>query len=106
MALLKAQGIAQQRLRPLLNREDEPGELQVSSIDKALPMPVSYHVANDPQALQACVHLGLPLHEHAPGSPVLRDLRKMASHSLDLPVPTRRSWLGRWIGKGEQPLVS
>lgn len=97
--LLQEQGIGAQRMRPVLNREDEPGALEASSINKALPMPIAHRVANDPAGLQACVHLGLPLHEQAPGSPVLRDLRQIASQSLGLPLPQRRSWLGRWLGK-------
>lgn len=99
ITLLQRQGIAPQRLRPVLNREDEPGELEASTVDKALPMPVAHRIANDPQAMRACMHLGLPLHEHAPGSPVLRDLRLLASASLNLPLPQRRGWLGRWLGK-------
>ena len=101
--LLKAQGIGPSRLRPLLNRADEDGGLEPAAIDKALPVPVLHRVANDPAALQACVHLGIPLHEHAPGSPVLRDLRLLATQCLGLPQPHRRGWLGRWLGKTVAP---
>ena len=84
---------------PLLNRADEPGGLDPVAIDKALPVPVAHSVANDPTALQACMHLGIALHEQAPGSPVLRDLRLLASKSLGMPLPRRMGWLGRWFGK-------
>lgn len=97
--LLQLKGIPLQRLRPLLNRHDEAGALPAAAIDKALQVPVAHRIANDPQAMQSCVHLGLPLHEHAPGSPVLADLRQLASQSLRLPLPERRGWLGRWWGK-------
>lgn len=99
MQLLQDQGVALQRLRPLLNRADESAKLEAATIDKALPVPIAHRVANDPAALQACVHLGLPLHEHAPGSPVLRDLRQLGHECLGLPLPHRRTWLGRWFGK-------
>lgn len=99
MQLLQAQGLASGQMLPLLNRADEPGGLDPTAIDKALPVPVAYRVANDPSALQACVHLGVPLHEQAPGSPVLRDLRLLASQSLGMPLPRRMGWLGRWLGK-------
>ena len=97
--VLKSNGLSQDQLRPLLNREGETASLDANAIAKALPMPVAHRVANDPTALQGCVHLGLPLHEHAPGSPVLRDLRLLASQSLALPLPQRPGWLGRWLGK-------
>ncbi len=99
MQLLQEQGVSLQQMQALLNRADETGELDVATIDKALPTAIAYRVANDPVAMQACVHLGLPLHEHAPGSPVLRDLRQLASQCLGLPAPQRRGWLGRWLGK-------
>ncbi len=99
MQLLRDQGIPPQRMHPLLNRADEAGALEASAVDKALPVPIAYRIANDPAALQACVHLGLPLQTHAPGSPVLRDLRQLASQSLGLPLPQRHGWLGRWLGK-------
>ena len=97
--LLRDQGVAMQRIRPVLNRADDDSALDVATMDKALPIPIAYRVAEDRAALQACVHLGLPLHEQAPGSPVLRDLRQMGSQCLGLPLPNRRSWLGRWLGK-------
>ena len=97
--LLRQRGMATARMQPLLNRADEAGPLDASAVDKALPVPIAHRVANDPAALQACVHLGLPLHEHAPGSPVLRDLQQLASQSLGLPLPQRQGWLGRWLGK-------
>ena len=103
MQLLQEQGISLQRMQVLLNRADEASALDDAAMDKALPMPMAHRIANDPQAMQGCVHLGLPLHEHAPGSPVLRDLRQLASQCLDLPLPQRRGWLGRWLGK---PLAS
>ena len=106
MELLQGQGIGLQRMRPVLNREDEPGALEQQAIDKALPVPIAHRIANDPQAISACVHLGLPLHEHAPASPVLRDLRQLASHSLGLPLHQRRGWLGRWLGKSSLPQAS
>lgn len=99
MQLLQDQGVPLAHMRPLLNRFDETGPLEAAAIDKALPRPIAHRVANDPTALQACVHLGLPLHEHAPGSPVLRDLRQIGSQCLALPLPHRRGWLGRWLGK-------
>jgi len=99
MQLLQRQGMSSAQLRPLLNRADESGGLEAGAIDKALPVPVAHRVANDPTAVQACVHLGIPLHEQAPGSPVLRDLRLLASQSLGLPLPHRPGWLGRWLGK-------
>lgn len=97
--LLRDQGVAMQRIRPVLNRADDDSALDVATMDKALPIPIAYRVAEDRAALQACVHLGLPLHEQAPGSPVLRDLRQLGSQCLGLPLPNRRSWLGRWLGK-------
>lgn len=97
--LLQDHGVGLGRMRPLLNRADEAGALDIATMEKALPVPIAYRVADDPAALQACTHLGLPLHEHAPGSPVLRDLRQLGSQSLGLPLPERRSWLGRWLGK-------
>ncbi len=97
--LLRDQGVAMQRIRPVLNRADDDSALDVATMDKALPIPIAHRVAEDRAALQACVHLGLPLHEQAPGSPVLRDLRQMGSQCLGLPLPNRRSWLGRWLGK-------
>ncbi len=99
MQLLQDHGVALQRIRPLLNCADEDSPLEVATMDKALPVPIAHRVAHDPAAVQACVHLGLPLHEHAPGSPVLRDLRLLGSQCLGLPLPHRRSWLGRWLGK-------
>lgn len=101
--VLQAQGLSASQLQPLLNRADEDGGLDTAAINKALPMPVAHRVANDPAALQACVHLGIPLHEHAPGSPVLRDLRLLACECLGLPMPHRRGWLGRWLGKTSTP---
>ncbi len=101
--VLQSNGLGQDRLRPLLNREGEAASLDANAIAKALPMPIAHRVANDPMALQGCVHLGLPLHEHAPGSPVLRDLRLLASQSLTLPMPQRPGWLGRWLGKPANP---
>ena len=93
MQLLQRQGMSSAQLRPLLNRADESGGLEAGAIDKALPVPVAHRVANDPTAVQACVHLGIPLHEQAPGSPVLRDLRLIASQSLGLPLAQARLWL-------------
>lgn len=103
MQLLHAQGLAPGQIRPLLNRADEAGGLDIGAIDKALAVPVAHRVANDPAALQACVHLGIPLQEQAPGSPVLRDLRMLASQCLHLPLPQRSGWLGRWLGKSGTP---
>src|SRR5574343_956741 len=99
MQLLQDQGVPLAHMRPLLNRFDETGPLEAAAIDTALPRPIGHRVANVPTALQACVHLGLPLHEHAPGSPVLRDLRQIGSQCLALPLPHRRGWLDRWLGK-------
>lgn len=99
MDLLLNRGIPSQRLHPLLNREDEPGGLDRSAIEKALPIPISHRIANDPNAMRDCMHLGLPLLTHAPASPVLRDLRLLASQSLNLPMPHRPGWLGRWLGR-------
>jgi pilus assembly protein CpaE len=96
---LPARGVPAQRLQPLLNREGEADGLDRAAIDRALQPAIVHTVANDSTALRACVHLGLPLHEQAPNSPVLRDLRRLASQSLDLPLPRRHSWLGRWLGK-------
>jgi pilus assembly protein CpaE len=98
MRLLREQGIPVQRLAPVLNRHPQEGGLDPQAIDKAIEPALAHRIADDPQALQACVHLGLPLHEHAPGSPVLRDLRLLAASALDLPVPRKRGWLSRWIG--------
>ena len=100
MQLLQDQGVPLAHMRPLLNRFDETGPLEAAAIDKALPRPIAHRVANDPTALQACVHLGLPLHEQAPASPVLRDLRQIAAQTLGLSLPRRAGWLGRWLGKG------
>jgi pilus assembly protein CpaE len=97
--VLQDKGVNKSQLRPLLNREGEAARLEADAIDQALPVPIAYRVADDPHALQGCVHLGLPLHEHAPGSPVLRDLRMLASQCLQLPLPQRPGWLGRWLGK-------
>lgn len=96
--LLREQGIARERLLPVLNRHSRDGGLDRAAIDKALDPGIAHLVADDPTALHGCVHLGLPLHEHAPGSPVLRDLRQIASSVLQLPLPRRRSWLSRWMG--------
>ena len=98
MRLLREQGIARERLQPVLNRHTADGGLDRAAIDKALDPGIAHLIADDPAALHGCVHLGLPLHEHAPGSPVLRDLRQLASGVLQLPVPRRRSWLSRWMG--------
>ena len=99
MQLLQDHGVPVAHMHPLLNRFDEAGALEAAAIDKALPAPIAHRVSNDPTALQACVHLGIPLHEQAPGSAVLRDLRQLGSQCLDLPLPHRRGWLGRWLGK-------
>ena len=106
MQLLQSRGMAPARLHPLLNRADEDGGLPASALAQALPQPLTWRVADDPAALQACVHLGLPLHEQAPGSPVLRDLRLIASQCLGLPLPQRRGWLGRWLGKSTTPTLT
>ena len=98
MRLLREQGVARERLRPVLNRQGESGGLTRAAIEQALEPGLVHQVGNDPQALQACVHLGLPLHEHAPASPVLEDLRQLAALTLNLPPPRRRGWLSRWIG--------
>ena len=92
MQLLQDHGVPVAHMHPLLNRFDEAGALEAAAIDKALPAPIAHRVANDATAMQACVHLGLPLHEHAPGSPVLRDLRQLGSQCLGLPLPHRRGW--------------
>ena len=97
LRLLREQGIARERLRPVLNCHNEEGGLDRTTIDKALDPGSAYLIADDPVALQGCEHLGLPLHEHDPGSPVLRDLRRLASASLSLPLPRRRGWLSRWM---------
>ena len=102
--VLQSNGLSKDQLRPLLNREGESASLDANAIAKALPMPIAHRVANDPTGLQGSVHLGLPLHEHAPGSPVLRDLRLLASQSLALPLPQRPGWLGRWLGKSANPI--
>lgn len=99
LQLLPTRGMASRQLHPLLNRAGEEGGLDRSAIDRALSPAVSYTVADDDAAMRACVHLGLPLHEQAPTSPVLRDLRRIASQSLALPLPRRQGWLGRWLGK-------
>lgn len=99
MQLLQHHGIPLERMRPVLNRADEGGALDAEAIDKALPVPIAHRIANDPAALEACVHLGLPLHVQAAGSAVLRDLRLLGSHCLNLPLPPRRGWLGRWLGQ-------
>lgn len=101
MQLLHDHGIPVQRMQPLLNRADESGSLQATAMDKALSVPIVHRVANDPAAMQACMHLGKPLHEHSPGSPVLRDLRQLAHRSLGLPLPNRTGWIGRWLGKAD-----
>ncbi len=103
LQILQDNGVAQHQLRPLLNREGESARLDAHAMAKALPCPIAYRVANDPAALQGCVHLGLPLHEHAPGSPVLRDLRLLAHQSLQLPLAQKPGWLGRWLGKAAHP---
>lgn len=97
MRLLREQGIPAERLRPVLNRHQESGGLDRAAIEQALAPGLAQAIADDPQALQGCVHLGLPLHEHAPGSPVLHDLRTLAASVLQLPAPRRRGWLSRWI---------
>ncbi len=101
LRLLREQGMSSRRLHPLLNRHTEEGGLDRTAIDQAIDPPLAHLVSNDPSALQACVHLGVPLHEQAPGSPALRDLRQLASTTLDLPMPRRKGWLGRWIGQAE-----
>lgn len=98
MRLLREQGIARDRLRPVLNRHPEEGGLDTASVEKAIDPALAYRIADDAAALQACVHLGLPLQQHAPTSPVLRDLRQLAAEALNLPLPRRRGWLSRWIG--------
>ncbi len=97
LRLLREQGVPLQRLQPVLNRHPGQGGLDRDAIDKAIEPALADQIANDPEALQACVQLGLPLHEQAPGSPVLRDLRRMAAQALALPLPRRRGWLSRWI---------
>lgn len=104
--VLQDNGMSTSQLSPLLNREGEAANLDANAIAKALPMPIAHRVADDPTAMQGCVHLGLPLHEHAPGSPVLRDLRLLASQCLQLPLPQRPSWLGRWLGKTVHPTLA
>lgn len=94
--LLQAQGLPMARLHPLVNCAGEAGGLDADAVAKALPMPVRWRVGNDPAAMQACAHLGLPLHQQAPGSPVLRDLRQIASLQLNLPLPRRSGWFERW----------
>ncbi len=101
--VLQDNGVGPQHLQGLLNREGESARLDAQAIARAMPCPIAYRVANDPSALQGCVHLGLPLHAHAPGSPVLRDLRQLASQALQLPMPDKPGWLGRWLGKSAHP---
>lgn len=101
--VLQDNGVSKSQLSPLLNREGEAASLDANAIAKALPIPIAHRIADDPTAMQGCVHLGLPLHVHAPGSPVLRDLRLLASQCLQLPLPQRPGWLGRWLGKTVHP---
>lgn len=98
MRLLREQGVRPDRLRPVLNRHNQAGGLDEGSIDKAIEPALAHRIADDATAMQACVHLGVPLHGQSPGSPVLRDLRQMASTALHLPLPRRGGWLSRWIG--------
>ncbi len=100
LQLLPTQGVPSERLQALLNGQGEADGLDRSAVERALGPARVHGVAHDSAAMRACVHLGLPLHEQAPASPVLRDLRQIAAQTLGLSLPRRAGWLGRWLGKG------
>jgi len=99
LQLLPTQGVPAERLQPLLNGQGEADGLDRGAVERALGPARVHGVAHDSAAMRACVHLGLPLHEQAPASPVLRDLRHIAAQTLGLSLPRRAGWLGRWLGK-------
>jgi pilus assembly protein CpaE len=102
LQLLPAHGVSAERVQALLNGLGEADGLDRSAVERALSPARVHTVAHDSAAMRACVHLGLPLHEQAPASPVLRDLRHIASQTLGLSLPRRPGWLGRWLGKSPQ----
>lgn len=96
LQILQSRDMAPRGLEPLLNRLGEKDGLDRAAVERALSPTLAHTVVNESAAMLACVHLGLPLHQQAPTSPVLRDLRRIARQTLALPLPRRK---GGWLSQ-------
>lgn len=96
---LLALGYRQDRLRLIVNRYVPDGWVSLKELEKAVGIPVSHTLPDNPRWVGESVHWGKPLALVNNRNALIQALRDTTAGLLQTPVPLHSGWLSRWMGK-------
>jgi pilus assembly protein CpaE len=76
---LQEAGLADDRVRLVVNRHHQPKELRVAQAEEALGKKIFHLVPDDPARVNAALNQGIPLLQYAPRSAIGRSLSQLAA---------------------------
>lgn len=97
--LFRSLGYGDDKLRLLVNKYQEDGQLDVKSIEQAVGIKVHHTIPNQFAAVTEAFNLGKPLELLHPQNGVLIALRDITASLLNAPLPKARGWMDRWMRK-------
>ncbi|MCA9249297.1 MAG: hypothetical protein KDA42_19380 [Planctomycetales bacterium] len=89
LAKLTEEGIARERLRLVVNRWGQPGQLESKQIETSMGLPIFHFVADDPRRVNRSVNRGVLLSQLSSGGRIVRNLAALAkslAKELEQPV--------------------
>jgi pilus assembly protein CpaE len=89
------------RIRLVINRLGQPGELPLAEAEEALGGKISHYIPDDPRTVNEANNIGIPVVTRAPKSRVARKIMELAKSVLDrrrpdnngAPQPANGKWL-------------
>lgn len=87
--------IPDSRISLIINRYEDHGSIKIMDIERALQMQAMAVIPSDFRAVNGAANLGQAILDHAPGSPVVKGILKLASWLANRrePASIHHSWL-------------
>lgn len=95
--LLGSLAYPQDKVKLIVNRHATEHGMALKDIEKVVGLKVSHTVPEHASAVRESIHLGQPLHQLHPRSPVTQALRQIAADLLGQPLRPPTGWLTRWF---------
>lgn len=99
ISTLLSLGYSKSKLRPIVNRYEKGGDIQLEDVVRTLDMQVFEVFPNSYEAVSASVNQGVPILKMAHRDPVSRTLLKLGQELEAGAQPEKGGgWLGHWFG--------